>query len=143
MLSNRRKLSTLLAALIALRALVPVGYMLKLPSVAAPRDFSIILCPMQNPGLDLSALTGGVDHHANHRSHHGTSTRANDGGRDLPSFGSGCGFWVNSANLVFDAMAFYPFVPLNTTQGKFVHHQICSTTSPRGHSLSRAPPSLS
>lgn len=58
----------LIATLLLLRAVVPVGYMLQLPGPHAPSLPALVLCPLQNPGLDLTRLDTGAAGHTHH--HH-------------------------------------------------------------------------
>ena len=136
MFRDRRKISTALALLLVLRTFVPIGYMLALPSSDDPFGFSIVLCPTQNPTLDLSLLTTGGQPHVHH--HRG----GQDDADDTISFGSGCGIWLNSVSLAFES------APLDlATAADFEHYEFAADTlfirrPPRGHSFSRAPPTL-
>ncbi len=71
---HRARLALLLATLFALRALVPIGYMLQLPAGGLAGGPALVLCPVQNPELDLSLLAGAGDPHAHH--HHGSDNPA-------------------------------------------------------------------
>ena len=50
-----RRYSLLLVTVLAVRALIPVGYMLSFPA-DGQAGFALHLCPGQNPHLDLNAL---------------------------------------------------------------------------------------
>ena len=136
MFRNRRNISTALALLIALRTFVPAGYMLALPSSDDPFGFAIVLCPTQNPTLDLSLLTSSGQPHVHH--HPGE----HDDADDTINFGSGCGIWLNSVSLAFESAPIDPPIAADPE-----HHALAADTqfirpAPRGHSFSRAPPIL-
>ncbi len=87
----------LLASLIALRALVPVGYILSVPT-AAGGALALALCPLQNAALDLTLLSGAdaddrSAHHHHHHSHHGHGPE--DGAVSVSS--ADCSLWLASA----------------------------------------------
>ncbi|MEE2983858.1 MAG: hypothetical protein VX929_11245 [Pseudomonadota bacterium] len=146
MFRNRPALSIALTLLLALRAVVPIGYMLQLPSANDPFGISIMLCPTQNPGLDLSVLTDGPDQHANHHRHHhlhghdGAINTTEDAATDLRGFG--CGPWLNGATAAVNWVISEPMVDGGAERHQVTRIEFLSNASPRGHSLTRAPPLL-
>ena len=136
MFRNPRNISTALALLIALRTFVPAGYMLALPSSDDPFGFAIVLCPTQNPTLDLSLLTSSGQPHVHH--HHGE----HDDVDDTISFGSGCGIWLNSVSLAFESAPIDLAIAANFEHYEFAADTLFIRRPPRGHSFSRAPPIL-
>ena len=143
MFRNRRTVSGALALLLALRTFVPAGYMLALPSSEDPFGFSIILCPTQNPTLDLSRLDNGgqqVDHH--HNSHDAPSQTAHHDSDDAISFGTGCGIWLNSVSVAFESPPDHPVITVRPKRFTLAGDTRFIRPPPRGHSLSRAPPTL-
>jgi len=81
----RRLLSRLILLSFALRALVPMGLMLQLPIASANEgshsesasakanstpSFGFVICPVQNPGIDLNLLSDRGQPNAQHAHHH-------------------------------------------------------------------------
>lgn len=89
---RRPRLIALLALLFALRAAVPVGYMLSLSEPGAPPG--LVFCPAQNPTLELALLGGEDGSHTDH--HHG-----HDAGDELATVevSGDCGLWAGSLGL--------------------------------------------
>jgi hypothetical protein len=99
----RRHLPLLLATLLALRALVPAGYMLEAAQSteqAAP-GLVLSLCPLQNAGLDLAVLesSGAPTSHAGHHGH--GNAHGADGAEvpELRGISDGCAAWVGSTSV--------------------------------------------
>ncbi|MGR8921933.1 MAG: hypothetical protein ACU85V_20145 [Gammaproteobacteria bacterium] len=94
--ARRRTRAALLVALVfALRAFVPMGYMLSLPGGNAA-GIALELCPLQNAALDLSLL-GRAGHpagHGHHHGHHGEDTGDNPGDPSLAAFSDACTAWT-------------------------------------------------
>ena len=83
-----------LAAMIALRALVPVGYMLSLPGDGSA-DWALHLCPVQNRSLDVSAFqTAARGKHHDHASKHAAPATAD---RSHLTVSGDCAMWLDSA----------------------------------------------
>ena len=98
---TRYKFYALLAVLLALRSVVPTGYMLEPPSMVFPLGFSLTLCPTQNRQLNFSALNDASGSHSHHKRHHhpvsaNTLPPENDQKLDLSNFPLGCGLWLSS-----------------------------------------------
>lgn len=101
MKSPIRRIPLVLATLVALRALVPVGYMLSLPS-GGSFDLVLHLCPTQNPTIDLTQLLaiGGSG-----TMHHGHAGDAGAGSDTAIAVSPDCDAWLGSAAL---AVATHP-----------------------------------
>ena len=86
---NARSWPVVLATVIALRAFVPVGYMLSLPGDGS-LDWALHLCPVQNRSLDLAAVqaTAAAEHHDHANS---------DGDRTHLTVSGECAAWLDSA----------------------------------------------
>ena len=101
------QLSVLLALLLAARALVPVGYML---GVSSAGGLDLSLCPLQNPGLDLSRLAPALLHATDHE--HGVHAGAQGGmatESSMVASAADCGAWVSSLSVAgFAPDASYP-----------------------------------
>lgn len=145
MLPRRHALCATLAVLLALRAFVPVGYMLALPGGGAPGGLA--LCPLQNPGLDLAALGTALHEPAHH--HHGAPGQPLDpagaqlpGEQSLPAYGAAgdCALWVASSGPapVHSAAARPGDAPAAPALPAV--HTAARLPAPRGHALTRAPP---
>tara|TARA_R110002096_G_scaffold61709_5_gene153314 strand:+ start:2745 stop:3248 length:504 start_codon:yes stop_codon:yes gene_type:complete len=82
------------AAMLALRALVPVGYMLSLPGDGSI-DWALHLCPVQNRTLDVSALQSlaAGDHHG----HADPGDPGAAGERTRLAVSGDCTVWLDSA----------------------------------------------
>lgn len=90
-----------LAFLTALRALLPVGYMLA-PATAGPLPLQAVLCPAQNPGLDLGGPPGAPSHAHHHHHHHAPAgaapTDRDDGANEAR--GAACKLWISSLGTI-------------------------------------------
>lgn len=78
------------------RSMIAPGYMLSLDGAGLP---SLVLCPVQNPGLSNWLQPTEHHHHASHEGHE-THGQASD---SLPSHGEGftaCSFWGGSLYFV-------------------------------------------
>lgn len=123
----------MLTAMIALRALVPVGYMLSLPGDGSI-DWALHLCPAQNRSLDLGTLQAGVP--GEHREHKGNAA----GDRSHLTVSSDCTAWLDSATPAFAGSATLAAAGnIATTPffnpGPFVSGRLC-----RHAGQARAPP---
>lgn len=89
-----RSSPVVLAAVIALRALVPVGYMLSLPGDGS-LDWALHLCPVQNRSLDVAAFqsAAGGEHHG----HAGAGATGSAGERTHLTVSGECTAWLDSA----------------------------------------------
>jgi len=98
-----RRIPLVLATLVALRALVPVGYMLSLPS-GGSFDLALHLCPTQNPTIDLTQLLAiggsGTMHHG-----HAGDVSVGAGSDTAIAVSPDCDAWLGSAAL---AVATHP-----------------------------------
>lgn len=110
-------LRTLLIAAMALRALVPVGYM----PVALDSGVPLAVCPVASPGLYrwIAAMhVGAADAHAHHHAHvhprdHGAAPASDEDGSPAASASSSCPFaaWLYTPPLGAGAMAAVPDFP--------------------------------
>jgi len=108
---------TLLVVLLALRSVVPTGYMLEPPSMVTPLSFYFTLCPTQNRQLNFLALNNDRDSHI-HGTHDphpvppDTQSVENDQKPELSNFPLDCGLWLSSAgsgvNKAFVPLFFQP-----------------------------------
>lgn len=101
---RRRQLPLLLATLVALRALVPIGYMLSLP-FSGISDWALHLCPTQNPTLDLALFDSLQRHNSSPHQHgvdHGAGAADNE---TAVSLSADCNAWLASAALAFTTVA--------------------------------------
>lgn len=94
----RRRTAVLALTLLALRALVPVGYMLALPASSLAAAPALSFCPTQNPALDLSLIAGVSD--STHAHHHGHTDPGDGQGEVFVDAGSTCPAWLGSAAAV-------------------------------------------
>lgn len=110
MKSRQRLWSRLILVSFILRALVPMGLMLQLPNAVADDDlagssspFGYVICPLQNPAIDLSIL---VDKRQPHQHHVQHQALVNDSPLKLDQHsdsvisvdhGSFCKLWSSSA----------------------------------------------
>lgn len=150
MKSRRRSISRILLLSFVLRALIPAGLMLQLPALGAATfsgdsGLGFVICPLQNPGIDLSKLNDSTPDHNPH-AHHGHladgGETTNAGTMTATSGESVCSLLAASAlaTISFDREpAFYqrlaPTEPIADEQ----HFLRINQFSPR---LTRAPPSL-
>ena len=90
-----RRFPVLIATLVALRALVPVGYMLSLPADAS-FELALHLCPTQNPTLDLGHLSASDGTGISHHEHSGDS--GDNADTDITvAVSPDCNAWLGSA----------------------------------------------
>ena len=98
---RRYNLYALLAVLLALRSVVPTGYMLEPTSMVTPLGFYFTLCPTQNRQLNFSALNNDRYSHIHRtRDPHpvppDTQSAENDQKLELSNFPLDCGLWLSS-----------------------------------------------
>lgn len=143
MMASRPTLALTLALLLALRAFVPVGYMIALPAGDGGRA-ALVLCPTQNRGLDLGVLESraGIASH-DHHAHHHPDPRSDSGtGPVAIEIGSECSAWLASAaaapGAAPDGVAF-PQRPAATPPSREAPR---TDAAPRGHTRTRAPPTV-
>lgn len=155
----RRRLSRIILFSFALRALVPMGLMLQLPLVSADitfqganslsevasRSLGFVICPLQNPGIDLGVLVDSNQPAAQHAHHHhkGHADASGDDTSNTISVDRGashCNLWSSSAdsNLLLTGFASTDFEagiqpPLTPTVSDYQSNHF-----PRR--LTRAPP---
>lgn len=97
-MTRSRSICVFFAAVIFLRAFVPVGYMLQLGGANDMTALALVFCPTQNSTLDLSLFQSlaGVAHH-----HHGHSSSSSSD-EDTPNDGiliessPDCSIWIGS-----------------------------------------------
>jgi len=104
-----------LAAMLALRALVPVGYMLSLPGDGSI-DWALDLCPVQNRSLDVSAFHARAP--SNHHGHAGASDPGAAGERTHLAVSGDCTVWLDSATPALGA-SLAPAARANVTTTSF------------------------
>lgn len=78
MTPRKRTIGRFLLFSFVLRALIPAGLMLQLPAIGAAAEsthqqLGFVICPLQNPGLDLSKLDSADREQNPHAHHHHTS----------------------------------------------------------------------
>ena len=140
-MSNRyARLTLVLATLVALRALVGIGYMLQMPASADFAGVGFSLCPTQNAMLDLSALESGTSSTAHHdHTQHGVVELDGPATVDVSS---GCGAWVNSLGLALN-QAYIPLIEYRLTTAPAATLQRNSAyRAARNRPPVRAPPSF-
>ncbi|MGR8949012.1 MAG: hypothetical protein ACU84Q_13275 [Gammaproteobacteria bacterium] len=105
----KRRLYRLILLSFTFRALVPLGLMLQLPVATGSQDglqsessrLAFVICPQQNPGLDLSNLEDSSQAKGAH-AHHGHADHAaaqSDGTTiSVDQSGSLCNLWSSSAD---------------------------------------------
>jgi hypothetical protein len=105
MMRLRTWLPLLLAMFVAVRGLVPVGYMVEAPGADEAGGFALILCPTQNAALDLSRLQL-LDSAASAAVHHHRLGGHQDTDRDSTGssldFSGECNNWLNNVSLALD-----------------------------------------
>ena len=111
----KRPLSRLILLSFALRALVPLGLMLQLPVAGATengKQLAFVICPQQNPGLDLTQLAdssqvAGAHAHHGHHNHVSDPLSGDSNGATITvdQSGSLCNLWSSSADANFVTVA--------------------------------------
>ena len=106
----KRSLGRIILFSFALRALVPLGLMLQLPAafaqadVGAGQSLGFVICPIQNPNIDLTVLVDAGQangHHHHHKSNdHDDQTISVDRGASL------CNLWSSSTDSFLNAAIF-------------------------------------
>ncbi len=132
-----RSWPVVLATVLALRALVPVGYMVSLPGDGS-FDWALHLCPVQNRSLDVSlfqspAASGPHDHASDHETH-------GNGERTHLAVSGECTAWLDSATPALAASLTVPdrYEPAVIT---FANPERLAAASLRRHpGQPRAPP---
>lgn len=143
---GRPRLVALLALLFALRASVPVGYMLSLPAGAGGGGAGLVFCPVQNPGLNLDQLLeiGGPAESQNHPHGHHDHRDPQHGDDDdyaVVEITGDCALWAESAGAAPPlsthnqpiALANEPAAGLVSGRTPRQHRVLCA--SPRGPPL--------
>ena len=105
MTPRKRTISRLLLFSFALRALIPAGLMLQLPAIGTAAEsthqqLGFVICPLQNPGLDLSKLDSADRDRDPHAHHHHTSDadgKPNPVTVSAKTANALCSVWASSA----------------------------------------------
>ena len=139
---SRSSLPLLLATVLVLRALVPVGYMVQLANAGDSFDFALVLCPDQNPELDLLQRAA-TDMPAQPHHHLHPTTTFNEHDERTLSVSGDCALWVQSSfNLAWlngTSQLEFRAPPLPTTIPLPIRH---TATLLRSQAQPRAPPYL-
>lgn len=136
---SARSWPVVLAVMLALRALVPIGYMLSLPGDGSI-DWALHLCPVQNRSLDVSTFQSLVpgDHHG----HSGASDPGAAGDRTHLAVSGDCTVWLDSATPALAASLALPARD-NVTTAPFVDPDLLATGRLCRHpAQARAPPAI-
>lgn len=113
MLRRTAKISLLLAVVVALRALVPIGYMLHAPATdgGLGAKLALTFCPTQNPHLALDQLAsigeGGATH--SHGPEH-SGEPSHDTGSVIDA-SSDCAAWLSSLSIQVSTGDAKPSIP--------------------------------
>ena len=101
----KRPLGRLILLSFAFRALVPLGLMLQLPAADATGTTTppaFVICPQQNPGLDLSQLIDAsqpAGAHTHHSHHNHTQAQGDGTTISVDQSGSLCNLWSSSTDI--------------------------------------------